>query len=176
MFIYNTVLEIQHVQCAKKHHQTNSMTNIYLENLWEETWADLLAYKVIYSRQAGHGAAQCPVRGRSGPVRSVNPVHKRIWSLRVQVILVHNEGPEWHSLAHSKFYHERLHISDGQSTLQFRGQCDFLTIKSGRPFDQVKKSYSQIPVARPVRDRSSRLVRRFLHTDVWPHSSHSCFR
>lgn len=86
--------------------------NIYLENLWEETWADLLADKVIYSRQAGHGAAQRPVRGRPGPVRSVNPVDKRIRSLRVQIILVHNDGPGWHYLAHSKFYHERLHISD----------------------------------------------------------------
>lgn len=60
------------VQCVKT--QPNGMTEIYLEHLREETWADLLADKVVYSRQAGHGAAQRPVRGRPGPVRSVNPV------------------------------------------------------------------------------------------------------
>lgn len=125
VFIYiNIVHHIKKASSIKWHN-----INIYLENLWEETRADLLADKVIYSRQAGHCAAQRPVRGRPGPVRSVNPVDKRIRSLRVQVILVHNDSPGWHYLANSKFYHERLHISDAHATLQFRGHCNCLTIK-----------------------------------------------
>lgn len=50
----------------------------YLEHLGEEACADLLAVEVVEAGQAGHGAAQGPVGGRSDPVGPVNAVHGRL--------------------------------------------------------------------------------------------------
>lgn len=164
---------------CKKHHQSKwHDINIYLENLWEETWADLLADKVIYSRQAGHGAAQRPVRGRPGSVRAVNPVHQRIRGFQVQVILVHHDGPGWHYLTRSKFYHERLHISDAHATLQFGGHSNCLTIKK-KIVDQVEKSYAQSPLrVRRVTDLQVSCVASSILMSglIFSNASHSCFR
>ena len=61
----------------KKKHSTNKLFS-HLEHLGEEPCSDLLAAEVVQAGQAGHGAAQGPVRGRSDPVGSVDAVHGRL--------------------------------------------------------------------------------------------------
>lgn len=69
----------------------------HLEHLWEEASADLLAGEVIQAGQAGHGAAQGPVRGRPDPVGPVDAVHGRLClPLRLDPLRLHlHPGRRW---------------------------------------------------------------------------------
>lgn len=50
----------------------------YLEDLGEESRADLLAEEVVDASQTGHGAPQGSVRGRADPVGRVDAVERRL--------------------------------------------------------------------------------------------------
>lgn len=67
---------------------SNTVYFTYLEDLREETWADLLAEEVIDAGQAGHGAPQGPVRGRAHPVGGMDAVERRLVRTAVNVLAI----------------------------------------------------------------------------------------